>query len=164
MVLDRETIRRRKAEADRIIREYLRNRRNPSVARKPQEITKRVFPDEGMSNQQWSSTVCFVKRRMGAIRYAAYEEIEKQGKKPDFFPFPYPIFVEKNDEKKERFYVYFNAIDSPYYEQNIRRMRGAARGLTRAANLLDSVSDRNGRDDDNGRPPDDGGDDSKGGE
>jgi hypothetical protein len=39
-------------------------------------------------------------------------------------------------------------VDEPYYSQVIKRMRGAAHGLTNAASRLDSVSEN--EDDENG--------------
>jgi hypothetical protein len=148
MPLDRDTYRYRKSQADRIIRDLLVNRVDPSGACMSQKIAEVVFPEsDEMSNRQWGSAIGYCKRVMGAIRQRAYNAIETEGKKPTFFPFPFPFSVPNGNGKKEVFWAYFNATEEPWYSRAVKRMRGAADGLNNAAQLLESVSN-NGNDDD----------------
>ena len=147
MVLDGDTIRYRKSQADRVIYELLVRRLTPDAACMSQKIEQAVFPEsQEMSNQQWGSAIGFCKRVMGARRQRVYSAIETEGIKPVFFPFPFRFSFSNGGSKEGAFWAYFNAVEEPYYSRAIRRMRNAARGLNNEAGLLDSVSNNDDED------------------
>jgi hypothetical protein len=156
MTLDKETLRYRKSQADRVIRDLLTDRLEPSTACTSQKIARVVFPEwVEMSNQQWGSAISFTKRAMGGMRQRAYSAIETQGIKPTFFPFPFAFSVYIGSNKKERYFAYFNAVQEPWFSRAITRMEGAGDGLIDKAGLLRSVTNNgncNGDDGQSRRP------------